>query len=154
MSLTLNLEQNIQSIFSYFIQRNVRWIKSENSVFDPKFSKVIGTHLNANCTLIKVLDLDYSFSKSLNNDFLFTLLIWAGATLGNNLQPMAQSGVIVQRTQDVNLAKISLGIVFVFIVCHSLKWIPNIYELMQVKIWCLASCKLLVQTKCIHNRYC
>jgi hypothetical protein len=32
----------------------------------------------------------------------------------------------------VNLAKISLGIVFVFIVCHSLKWIPNIYELMQV----------------------
>jgi hypothetical protein len=35
--------------------------------------------------------------------------------------------------QDVALAKISLVIVFVFIVCHSLKWIPNIYELIQVR---------------------
>ena len=29
------------------------------------------------------------------------------------------------------LAKVSIVIVFVFIVCHSIKWIPNIYELIQ-----------------------
>merc|ERR1712141_581565 len=36
------------------------------------------------------------------------------------------------RRKDIVLAKVSLAIVFVFIVCHSIKWIPNIYELMQV----------------------
>lgn len=36
------------------------------------------------------------------------------------------------RRRDLILAKVSLAIVFVFIICHSIKWIPNIYELMQV----------------------
>ena len=36
------------------------------------------------------------------------------------------------RKKDVSMAKVSLAIVFVFIVCHSVKWIPNIYELSQV----------------------
>jgi hypothetical protein len=56
----------------------------------------------------------------------------AGAILGQNLKPAPAPNSSGQRSQDVNLAKISLGIVFVFIVCHSLKWIPNIYELIQV----------------------
>jgi hypothetical protein len=36
--------------------------------------------------------------------------------------------------RNIMLAKVSLVIVFVFIVCHSIKWIPNIYELIQVRI--------------------
>ena len=39
-----------------------------------------------------------------------------------------------QRTIKLNeimLAKVSLVIVTVFIICHSIKWIPNIYELVQ-----------------------
>ena len=32
---------------------------------------------------------------------------------------------------DVVLAKFSLLIVAVFVVCHSIRWIPNVYELMQ-----------------------
>ncbi len=36
------------------------------------------------------------------------------------------------KKKDVLLAKISLVIVFVFIVCHSVRWVPNIYELYLV----------------------
>ena len=39
------------------------------------------------------------------------------------------------RRKDIVLSKVSLAIVFVFIVCHSIKWIPNIYELLQVKMY-------------------
>ena len=38
------------------------------------------------------------------------------------------------RRKDIVLAKVSMAIVFVFIVCHSIKWIPNIYELLQVTL--------------------
>ena len=31
----------------------------------------------------------------------------------------------------VMLAKVSIGIAVVFIICHSVKWVPNIYELHQ-----------------------
>jgi hypothetical protein len=37
------------------------------------------------------------------------------------------------RKKNIILSKVSLAIVFVFIVCHSIKWIPNIYELLQVR---------------------
>ena len=36
------------------------------------------------------------------------------------------------RKKDVGMAKVSLAIVFIFIICHSIKWIPNIYELSHV----------------------
>ena len=32
---------------------------------------------------------------------------------------------------ELTLAKVSLIVVFVFVVCHSIRWIPNIYELIQ-----------------------
>ena len=32
---------------------------------------------------------------------------------------------------ELTLAKVSLIVVFVFVVCHSLRWIPNTYELIQ-----------------------
>ena len=34
----------------------------------------------------------------------------------------------------VRLAWVTLAIVFVFIICHSIKWIPNFYEMIIVKI--------------------
>ena len=42
------------------------------------------------------------------------------------------SGTSRGQRKEVVLAKISLAIVLVFIVCHSIKWIPNIYELLHV----------------------
>ena len=33
---------------------------------------------------------------------------------------------------SLSLSQISLTIVFIFIVCHSVKWIPNIYELFRL----------------------
>ena len=33
------------------------------------------------------------------------------------------------KTSELRLAKVSLIIVFVFILCHSARWIPNVYEL-------------------------
>ena len=35
------------------------------------------------------------------------------------------------RRREVVLARISLSIVFVFLVCHSVKLIPNAYEMVQ-----------------------
>ena len=37
-----------------------------------------------------------------------------------------------RQRKEVVLAKVSLAIVVVFIVCHSVKWIPNIHELLHV----------------------
>lgn len=34
----------------------------------------------------------------------------------------------------MKLAKISFIIVIVFIICHSFRWVPNIYELYLVRI--------------------
>ena len=39
--------------------------------------------------------------------------------------------------KEVVLAKVSLAIVVVFIICHSVKWIPNIYELLHVSNYIL-----------------
>ena len=36
------------------------------------------------------------------------------------------------RQKELTLAKISLAIAIVFIVSHSVKWIPNFYELVNV----------------------
>ena len=38
------------------------------------------------------------------------------------------------RQKEITLAKISLAIAIVFIVSHSVKWIPNFYELVYVSI--------------------
>ena len=36
------------------------------------------------------------------------------------------------KKNEVALAKVSLTIVLIFILCHSIKWIPNIYELLRL----------------------
>ena len=35
------------------------------------------------------------------------------------------------KANEVMLSRVSLGITFVFIVCHSVRWVPNIYELIE-----------------------
>merc|ERR1711879_951241 len=42
---------------------------------------------------------------------------------------MGRSNIL--KTTEITLAKISCLIVAVFVVCHSIRWIPNIYELHQ-----------------------
>ena len=50
--------------------------------------------------------------------------------------PSEQNGLIKNnmrrlKASEIVLAKVSIFIVFVFILCHSVRWIPNIYELIQ-----------------------
>ena len=35
------------------------------------------------------------------------------------------------RANEIMLSRVGLGITFVFIICHSIRWIPNIYELIE-----------------------
>ena len=35
------------------------------------------------------------------------------------------------RNREMSLVKISIVIIIIFIVCHSIRWIPNTYELIQ-----------------------
>ena len=35
------------------------------------------------------------------------------------------------KKNEIALAKVGLTIVLIFILCHSVKWIPNIYELVR-----------------------
>ena len=68
----------------------------------------------------------------------FILLISLNMLTYMQLKTMARESHMLtgpdgrNRKKDIILVKVSLAIVFVFIVCHSIKWIPNIYELLQV----------------------
>ena len=64
---------------------------------------------------------------------------------GNNITIGPDSAT--NRRKDIVLAKVSMAIVFVFIVCHSIKWIPNIYELLQVSSIDVISKALLMRTR-------
>ena len=49
------------------------------------------------------------------------------------LQPrIHQHGANERRQAQVHMAKVSIIIVAIFIVCHSIKWVPNIYEMIFV----------------------
>ena len=36
------------------------------------------------------------------------------------------------KKNEIALAKVSMAIVFIFILCHSVRWIPNVYELTRI----------------------
>ena len=36
------------------------------------------------------------------------------------------------KKNEIALAKVSLAIVLIFILCHSVRWIPNVYELVRI----------------------
>ena len=71
----------------------------------------------------------------------FVLLVTLNALIvrelvrsANHLPVIVVSGprlehALNQRRREIVLAKVSLAIVFVFILCHSLKWISTVYEL-------------------------
>ena len=52
-----------------------------------------------------------------------------GENVGNGIQSNNKQKRI--RANEMILARVSILIVIVFIVCHSVRWIPNIYELIQ-----------------------
>ena len=52
----------------------------------------------------------------------------ASATNSSIVSEQAHSDL---RRREVVLAKISLYMVFVFLICHSVKIVPNIYEMLQ-----------------------
>lgn len=59
-----------------------------------------------------------------------------GMSIHSVNQNHVENGFIQNREKriqpnEIVLARISIFIVFVFIVCHSIRWIPNVYELIQ-----------------------
>ena len=67
----------------------------------------------------------------LNALTLRTLLVQtkgSAAAAASNLPPSYSQS----KKSEIALAKVSLAIVFVFILCHSVKWIPNLYELARL----------------------
>ena len=54
------------------------------------------------------------------------------------------------RRREVVLAKISLYMVFVFLICHSVKIVPNIYEMVQtyLEVRCFLLLPSFVQKNC------
>ena len=42
------------------------------------------------------------------------------------------SAASANKRNEIALAKVSLTIVLIFILCHSIKWIPNIYEVVRL----------------------
>jgi hypothetical protein len=62
----------------------------------------------------------------LNSLMLHTLASQNSSTNAANLTLCNQ--------KEIAMAKVSLTIVIIFIVCHSVKWIPNLYELARKAI--------------------
>ena len=43
-----------------------------------------------------------------------------------------RSSLSSSKKNEIALAKVSLAIVLIFILCHSVRWIPNVYELVRI----------------------
>jgi hypothetical protein len=79
---------------------------------------------------------------TLNILILNQLRVYSGAATakskdGNSelIQPrIHQHGLDERRQAQVHMAKVSIIIVAIFVVCHSIKWVPNIYEMIFVSI--------------------
>ena len=39
-----------------------------------------------------------------------------------------------RRKREIDIAKLSLTLAVIFILCHSVKWVPNIHEIIMVRI--------------------
>ena len=101
--------------------------------------QVIPTKLRANNYYYRIYEiclplLLMSFGPFVLLVVLNALIVRELVRSSNHLPVIAVSGpglehALHQRRREIVLAKVSLAIVFVFILCHSLKWIPNVYEL-------------------------
>ena len=56
-----------------------------------------------------------------------------GTANGESLRIHHHPSLKRKRGTKVSMAKVSFAIVFVFIICHSIRWIPNIYEFFWVR---------------------
>lgn len=100
----------------------------------------------------------YGWFNSILNGFVpfFTLIILNSLTLKSLIKLSRDPSITVgrdsrnrngpshptgARRKEITLAKVSMVIVFVFIFCHALKWIPNLYELLLVDTSNLANLK-------------
>lgn len=106
-----------------------------NGTMEPDHYSIVPTYLRVNPTYYRTMTWLNFFLLGLG-PFVFlitlnTLTLKELKNLGDQLPHGPDS--TANRRRDLNLAKVSLAIVFVFIICHSIKWIPNIYELMQVR---------------------
>ena len=43
-----------------------------------------------------------------------------------------RSSLSSSKKNEIALAKVSMAIVLIFIICHSVRWIPNVYELVRI----------------------
>ena len=43
-----------------------------------------------------------------------------------------RNSLSASKKNEIALAKVSLAIVLIFILCHSVRWIPNVYELVRI----------------------
>ena len=127
-------------------------------VLDPTLTKYNGTFLNGTMEPPSADDDQFSIIPTdmrLNNYYYYIYCMWLNffsmglfpflvliilnaltlrelKNLGNQISHGPDSAA--NRNRDMALAKVSLAIVLVFIVCHSIKWVPNIYELLQVNL--------------------
>ena len=62
--------------------------------------------------------------------FLFSVL--GNTIFGNNVLPSDHPSN--RKRKEMAIAKLSLTIAVIFILCHSVKWIPNIHEIIMVSI--------------------
>ena len=72
----------------------------------------------------------------------------ASATNSSIVSGQAHSDL---RRREVVLAKISLYMVFVFLICHSVKIVPNIYEMLQTYLMVSFSSHLPLVTQSLYG---
>ena len=60
-----------------------------------------------------------------------SLTVFLCISLQNNPDGIISNQSIHNKKNEIALAKVSLTIVLIFILCHSVKWIPNIYEVVR-----------------------
>ena len=56
----------------------------------------------------------------------------ARRSLESRPSQQANGPASASKKNEIALAKVSLMIVFIFILCHSVRWIPNVYELIRI----------------------
>jgi hypothetical protein len=103
--------------------------------------------------LTRIKSLHYSKSKRRNQSVIPPNSIVGGGTNNSIVSTNANSDL---RRREVVLAKISLYMVFVFLICHSVKIVPNIYEMVQTYLAVslfeiIQTCLLLARKFKCHN---
>ena len=94
-----------------------------------EYQKVIGD-CNKIMSLIKMLFVKYNGIEYQTIAFFFPVL--GNATFGNAYLPSDHPSN--RKRKEMAIAKLSLTIAVIFILCHSVKWIPNIHEIIMVSI--------------------